>query len=152
MIILVTLNRIFKWNFNIEHPERYYIPTGMISGVLNGMFGLGGIPLLILLGSSKMEKQTLKSTLVSYFFVMNIIFIISHGVLGGNYNSFVFTNILYVFVFAVVACVLGVYFSTRASDKLFLRVMNGVLLFFGVNLIYNGIFNEHIFFIFERLF
>lgn len=145
MIIIVTLNKRFKFNFHIKNPSKYYIPTGIISGILNGMFGLGGIPLLILLTSSNIEKKEFKSTLVSYFFVMNIIYIISHGIIGNNYSVFVISNILYVFVFAVGACLFGVYLSTRASDKLFQRVMNFVLLFFGLNLIYNGIFGAHIF-------
>ena len=150
MIILVVLNKMLNINFNFKNPQALYIPTGIISGILNGMFGLGGVPLLVLLRSSKMEKSEFKSTLVSYFLVMNIIFIISQGILGGNYSVFVFTNIMYVFVFAVAACMFGVYLSTRVSDKIFQRVMNIVLIFFGINLIYNGIFGAHIFSIFVK--
>ena len=145
MIIIVTINRMFKLKFVVHHPEKYYIPMGIVSGILNGMFGLGGLPLLIVLGSSKMDKDVFKSTLVSYFFVMNIIYIISQGVIGGYYDMFVFTHIMYVIVFAVFATILGVYVSKRVSDQVFQRVMNVVLLFFGLNLIYFGIFKEHIF-------
>jgi len=149
MIILVTLNKMLKLNIQIVNPDKYFIPTGIISGILNGMFGLGGIPVLILLGSSKMDKKEFKSTLVSYFLVMNIIYIISQGILANSYSSFVITNILYVFIFAVTACMFGVYMSSRVSDKIFQRVMNFILLFFGVNLIYNGLFGTHIFFIYK---
>ncbi len=146
MIILVTINRLYKLKFKIEEIKWYhYVVTGVISGILNGMFGLGGIPVLILLSSTVMDKQEFKSTLVSYFFVMNVIYIISTGILGGYYNTFVFTNILYVVVFAVSACMIGVYMSSRVSDKIFQRVMNFVLIFFGINLIYVGFVGEHIF-------
>lgn len=145
MIILVTLNRIFKLRFHFkELTNKHYIITGAISGVLNGMFGLGGVPVLILLGSTKMDKEKFKSTLVSYFMVMNFIFILPILFQGG-YNGFIFTNILYLVVFAVGACLLGIYSSTRVSDKLFQRVMNFVLIFFGLNLIYSGLFGHHIF-------
>jgi uncharacterized membrane protein YfcA len=150
MIILVTLNRIFKLKFHFKELNwKHYSITGVISGILNGMFGLGGIPVLILLGSSKMDKKVFKSTLVTYFLVMNIIYIITHGFIGSSYNTFIINNILIVFAFAVGACVFGVYLSGRVSDKIFQRVMNFVLIIFGSNLIYVGIFGKHIFTIFS---
>ena len=150
MILLVTLNRIFKMKFHFKELNwKHYTVTGIISGILNGMFGLGGIPLLILLGSTKMDKNEFKSTLVTYFAIMNVIFIILHGIIGSTYSTFVFTNILIALPFAVVACLLGVFFSSRVSDKIFQRVMNAVLIFFGLNMIYVGIFGEHIFNLFN---
>lgn len=150
MILLVTFNRIFKLKFHFKKLEwQHYTITGVISGILNGMFGLGGIPVLILLGSTKMDKNEFKSTLVTYFAIMNIVFIIIHGLIGSSYNAFVFTNIAWALPFAVAACLLGVYFSSRVSDKLFQRVMNGVLIFFGINTIYMGIYGVHIFNIFR---
>ena len=149
-IILVTFNRIFKLKLHFsELTWKHYFITGIISGILNGMFGLGGIPVLILLSSTAIDKVKFKTTLVTYFFVMNSMFIISQGVIARSYNMFVLNNILIVFVFAVLACATGVYFSTRVSDKLFQRVMNGVLIFFGINLIYVGIVGKHIFTIFS---
>ncbi len=41
MILLVTANRLFKLNFQVDDPKKYYIPTGIVSRILNGMFGLG---------------------------------------------------------------------------------------------------------------
>lgn len=148
-IILVTLNRIFKLRFHIKKIEWYhYLITGIFSGILNGLFGLGGIPLLILLGSTKMDKFKMRSTLVSYFLIMNIIFIIGE-VINGSYNMFVINNILILIGFAILACMLGLYFSSRVNDKVFQRVMNGILIFFGINLIYHGIFGSHIFTMFS---
>ncbi len=149
VLILATLNRIYKLKFHFkELKASHYLITGIIAGTLNGMFGLGGIPVLILLSSTKMDKEKFKSTLVSFFFVMNVVFIISQLLIGG-YNTFVISNILIVFVFAVLSCMFGVYLSSRVSDKLFHRVMNFVLIFFGVNLIYSGIVGQHIFTIFS---
>jgi len=145
MIILVTANKVLKLNFHIENPRTFFIPTGIISGILNGMFGLGGIPVLILLSSTKMEKNEFKTTLVTYFFVMNLIYIVSQATIGGLYSPLVFSYIGYVFVFTVVACLIGVYMSNRVPDKWFQRVMNIVLIFFGLNLIYSGFTGEHIF-------
>lgn len=148
-IILVTLNRIFKLRFSIKELQWYhYLVTGIFSGILNGLFGLGGIPLLILLGSTKIEKFKMRSTLVSYFFIMNIIFIVGE-VVNNSYNSFVIQNILILIGFALVACMAGLYFSSRVNDKVFQRVMNGILIFFGINLIYHGIFGAHIFTLFS---
>ena len=149
-IILVALNRIFKLKLHFkEITWKHYLVTGIISGILNGMFGLGGIPVLILLGSTKMDKVKFKTTLVTYFFVMNLMFIISQGIIAQSYNIFVLNNILIVFIFAILGCIIGIYSSTRVSDKLFQRVMNFVLVFFGINLIYVGLVGKHIFTIFS---
>lgn len=150
MILFVAMNRIFKLNFHFkEITWKHYLITGILSGILNGMFGLGGIPVLILLSSTKMDKVEFKSTLVSYFFVMNAIFIILQGIVAGSYNAFVYTNVLIVLAFAVGTCMFGYYLSGKVDDKLFQRVMNFVLIFFGINLIYVGVFGKHIFTIFS---
>ena len=149
-IILVALNRIFKLKLHFkEITWKHYLITGIFSGILNGMFGLGGIPVLILLGSTKMDKVKFKTTLVTYFFVMNLMFIISQGIIAKSYNMFIINNILIVFIFAILGCVIGVVMSSRVSDKIFQRVMNFVLIFFGINLIYVGFMGKHIFTIFS---
>lgn len=145
MIIFMVINRMFKLNFHIDNTKRYYIPVGIVSGLLNGMVALGGIPFLLLLTSSSeyKDKNKFKSTLVTYFLYLNILAIIGY-VVAGRYNSYVFTNAAYVVVFAIIVCMLGVALSRKISPKKFNVVMNYILIFMGVNMITFGFTGKHI--------
>ena len=149
VITLLALYRIyttffeFKRHINVETMSKYFIPVGIISGFFNGIAGLGGLPVLILLSNTNMERNKFRTTLVSYFLVMNIVAIIGYAV-AGNYTTFVFSSIGLMIIPSVIACMAGVWLSRRVSDKLFSRVMLGILLFMGVNLIVNGVFSTNI--------
>lgn len=143
MILFMALNKIFKFNFEIKDPKKYYIPVGIISGLLNGMVALGGIPFLLLLASSEPNKEKFKSTVVTYFLFLNIL-AISGYLVAGVYTSYIFTNIAYVVLFAVVLAMFGVYLSRKVSPKKFNTVMNYILIFFGINMLSIGLTGKHI--------
>jgi uncharacterized membrane protein YfcA len=148
LIILATLNRIYQFRFSIDNPTKYFIPIGILSGIINGLTGLGGLPVLILLSSTKMEKEEFKQTLVSFFMVMNVVFIVTQAI-NLQYTAYVFTNIGIVTVFALIACYLGILASRRVSDKYFSIVLNIILILFGINMVYTGLFDEHILLLFQ---
>lgn len=129
--------------FHEETMSKYYIPVGIISGLFNGIAGLGGLPVLVLLSNSDMERNKFRTTLVSYFLVMNLVAMIGY-VVAGNYSSFVFLNIGIAIIPALVFCMIGVYLSRRVSHKSFTKVMNFILVYFGLNLIINGIYGINI--------
>jgi uncharacterized membrane protein YfcA len=138
LIILTVINKAFDFKFTIKNKEKYYIPVGILSGLFNGMAGLGGLPVLLLLSNSDMEKEDFKSTLVSYFFVMSTISIISF-VIGGFYTSFILLNIAIVVIFAISGAMFGVYLSRRVSDKGFQTGMLFILFFMGASMIYDAL-------------
>lgn len=137
-IILTVLNKSIKYSFKIKNKERYFIPVGIIAGLLNGIAGLGGLPVLILLSNSDMKKDEFRTTLVSFFLVMNIVAVVGF-VVNGLYTTFIFTNIGIVIIPSILACLAGVYLSRRVSDKYFQRIMMVILFVFGSNLLYQGI-------------
>lgn len=149
VIVFTALYRIFTTFYSFKHEinkdtmYRYFIPVGIISGFFNGIAGLGGLPVLILLSNTNMKRDEFRTTLVSYFLVMNLVAIIGYAI-AGNYNTFVFTHIGLMLIPSVVFCMIGVWLSRRVSDKLFSRVMLAVLLFMGANLIVNGVFQTNI--------
>lgn len=138
VIILFVLNKVFNPTFVIKKKERFYIPVGIISGALNGLAGLGGLPALLLLSNSDMPRDKFRSTLVTYFLMMNIFVVIS-SLLNGYYNVFVLTNIAWVLPFSILVTLLGVYLSRRVSEKWFRRSMLVVLLGLGISLIIKGL-------------
>lgn len=139
LIVLTVINKGTNIKFTIKNKEKYYIPVGILSGLFNGMAGLGGLPVLILLSNSDMEKEDFKSTLISYFLVMSSISIFTY-IVGGFYTSYILLNIGIVVLFAVGGAMTGVYLSRRVSDKGFQAGLLFVLLFMGASMIYNGIF------------
>lgn len=138
LIILTVINKAFSFKFTITNKEKYYIPVGILSGLFNGMAGLGGLPVLLLLSNSDIEKEEFKSTLVSYFFIMSIISIVSY-VVGDFYTSYILLNIAIVVVFGVLGSMGGVYLSRRVSDKGFQKGMLLILFFMGASMIYNAL-------------
>ena len=138
LIVLTVINKALNLKFKITNKEKYYIPAGILSGIFNGIAGLGGLPVLILLSNSDMEKDDFRTTLVSYFLVMNIVAIIGYTATG-LYTTFIFTNIGIILVFGLAAAMFGIYLSRRVSDKLFQKAFLVVLLFMGLSLIYNAL-------------
>ena len=49
------------------------LPAGLAAGVLGGLFGTGGPPVIILLKAYRLGKSAFRSTLLWYFFLMSII-------------------------------------------------------------------------------
>lgn len=143
MILFMACNKIFKWNFTITNIKKYYIPIGIISGLLNGMVALGGIPFLLLLTAANYDKEQFKSTVVTYFLFLNVLAIIGY-LASSLYTSYVLINVSYVFLIALVTCMFGVYLSRKISPTKFNRVMNYILLIFGINMLSIGFSGKHI--------
>ena len=138
LIILTVVNKASNITFTIKNKEKYYIPVGILSGLFNGMACLGGLPVLILLSNSDMEKEDFRTTLVSYFLIMNAIAVITYS-LGGFYTSYIFINIGIAVLFAITGAMFGVYLSRRVSDKGFQTGLLLVLFFMGASMIYNAL-------------
>jgi len=139
LIIVTAINKAMSLKFKIVNKEKYYIPVGILSGIFNGIAGLGGLPVLILLSNSDMKKDEFRTTLVSYFLVMNIVAIIGYTATG-LYTSFIFMNIGIILVFGLAAAMFGVYLSRKVSDRLFQKAFIVILIVMGASLIYNAFY------------
>jgi len=147
MIQKFKINQVFKE----ETMGKYFIPVGIISGFFNGIAGLGGLPVLILLSNSDMPKERFRTTLVSYFLVMNVVAIIGYVIAGNYMIPGVVTAISWMILPSVAICMFGVFLSRRVNDKIFSNVMIAVLIFMGVNLIVNGIWNTNLITLFYNM-
>jgi len=49
------------------------LPTGLLAGMLGGLFGTGGPPVIILLKTYRLGKSAFRSNLLWYFFLMSLI-------------------------------------------------------------------------------
>jgi len=149
LIVLAGINKLIvmkygrKELFKEATMHKYYIPAGIISGLFNGIAGLGGLPALIMLSNSDLPRDKFRTTLVSYFFVMNIVAIVGFFI-NRSYTPFVLQNIGVFVIPSVIVCMFGVYLSRRVSDRIFSYVMLGVMFFMGINLVINGITGQNI--------
>ena len=100
LILLTAINKAISLKFKVVNKEKYYIPVGILSGIFNGIAGLGGLPVLLLLSNSDMKKDEFRTTLVSYFLVMNVVAIIGY-ITHEVYTGFILTNISIIVLFGV---------------------------------------------------
>lgn len=49
------------------------VPVGLVSGVLGGLFGTGGPPVIILFRSLRLTKAAFRATMLWYFLVMSLV-------------------------------------------------------------------------------
>lgn len=77
MILILSLLLLSGWHYKGEVKSWNYIFMGLISGVCNGAAAVGGLPVATFLASVRLSMPALRATLVMFFFVADIIFIIS---------------------------------------------------------------------------
>ncbi|KFZ26713.1 MAG: Sulfite exporter TauE/SafE [Candidatus Izimaplasma bacterium HR2] len=141
LILLTAINKAISLKFKVVNKEKYYIPVGILSGIFNGIAGLGGLPVLLLLSNSDMKKDEFRTTLVSYFLVMNVMAIIGY-VTHNLYTEVILINIGVILLFGLGAAMYGVYMSRRVSDSVFQRWFVFVMMFMGAGLTFNGLYEK----------
>lgn len=113
MILVLSLVLMSGWQYKGKVSVGSYVFMGLISGVCNGAAAVGGLPVATFLASIKLSMQTLRATLVLFFFVADIIFIMSvsgHGI----YNQ----SLIILCCAMVVPMSLGIYIGSALFDKL----------------------------------
>jgi len=134
LLVIVGVVNNFGIKFNLRKPELFYVPVGMISGILNGISGVSGPPVLIFLSNINLSKNEFKATLSSYFFTLNIVAITSY-VYKGFYTADTFKLILQLVPFVIVGSVIGVWVSTKVNDIVFKKVINIAIPVMGIIMI-----------------
>jgi len=132
ILLLLSIIKLFGINIRLKQNFTSYIPVGIISGLLNGIAGLSGPPVLIFLSANEIDKNTFRATLTSYFLVLNIFTIISFS-LTGNYSILVLKNLVILLPALLVGTLIGVYLGNKVNEKVFKRL---VLIFLGLMGIY----------------
>ncbi|MFK5883286.1 MAG: sulfite exporter TauE/SafE family protein [Candidatus Izemoplasma sp.] len=139
-IILTVINKLFvnllfNIKFIVSDNILVQVVVGILSGLMNGLAAMGGLAVLIYLSNREIEKDDFKVTLVTYFFVMNVMNIIGY-IANGQYTSVVITNISYYAIPAIIATLIGVKLSSKINDKTFQIVVSFILLAMGINMLF----------------
>ncbi len=139
LILSVVLN-VFKLNFYIKNDRKWYPFIGSISGMLNGVSGIGGPPLIIFFQNVKLSKMEYKSLFNKVFLSLNIVAISSYF-FQGFINEKIFKLSLITTIFVIIGSSLGLVVSRKVSEKLFKKILLIVILIMGISMVVGG-FNE----------
>jgi len=135
LLIIVGITNNFGVKFDLKNPEKYYLPIGALSGLLNGIGGLSGPPVLMFLSNIDLNQSQFKATLSSYFLTMNIVAILSFA-----YKGFYTVDNLRIIGTQLpqvaIGTAVGVYASTKIKEKLFKKIVNAVIPVMGLTIVW----------------
>ena len=106
-------------------------PTGLLSGLLTGMFGTGGPPLIVWYHLSAPNKAAFRSNLMTIFLLMTFIRVPSYAVTGMIHPKHLFSMVM-----VMPAVLLGAWIGNRlhldVSEILFRRLVSVLLVVLGL--------------------
>jgi uncharacterized membrane protein YfcA len=123
------------------HPNRWprwvAIPVGLVSGVLTGLFGTGGPPLVLYYRLSGADKAVFRGSLMAIFLAMTVIRVPSYAGMG-----LVTAERLWSGAFVMPAVLVGAAIGDRihltVSEPTFRRLVAAALVVLGVVLLAGG--------------
>ncbi|MFP4078245.1 MAG: sulfite exporter TauE/SafE family protein [Candidatus Izemoplasmataceae bacterium] len=136
LLILTALNKLLNLNFTIQRYKRFFLPIGTLGGILNTLIGAGGVPVLIFLSNTPLKKEAFRTSLLLFFFAINTGAIISF-VAFDNYPVSSLSYIALFFPFVMVGSILGMKAVSRINNTLFQRIVAVLLLFMGLDSLFN---------------
>ncbi len=113
------------------------IPVGFIAGVLGGLFGTGGPPIIVFLKSCRLPKGVFRATLLCYFLTMTGLRGITY-VNEGLLTAQVLLAAAWLLPSSMVGALLGMMLHDRLSERRFALGVSGVLILAGGVLILRG--------------
>ena len=126
----------------IQWPSWCSPLIGILSGLLAGMFGTGGPPLVFYYQLSGMKKHAFRGHLMTLFLLMALVRYPSYA-LSGLLTPARFLSAVYVFPAVLVGIWLGNRIHIRISEKGFRKMISFGLIFIGIILlIKQGVFSR----------
>jgi len=113
------------------------VPFGLGAGVLAGLYGTGGPPVIVLLKSYGLDKGAFRATLLWFFLLMSLM-------RGGAYlhegllSEAELLAALWLLPFSIAGTVLGMLAHGRLSERVFGRAVSLLLVLLGVLLFVGG--------------
>jgi uncharacterized membrane protein YfcA len=106
------------------------LPVGLASGVLGGLFGTGGPPVIVLLKGHRLDKGAFRATLLWYFLLMSFVRGASYlqaGILTGSEAI----AALWLLPPALLGVLAGMIAHRRISEQRFATVVSLLLMLLG---------------------
>lgn len=114
-------------------PAWSVIPAGLTSGLLGGVFGTSGPPVVAYLESSMPRGAAMRATLIAYFLVLNCLRVVGYS-MGGLLSGPVALTAAAMLPAAALGAWAGSALQQRAGERLFRLAVAAVLLVTGIAL------------------
>ncbi|BBB32683.1 conserved hypothetical protein [Thermotomaculum hydrothermale] len=105
-----------------------------ITGILGGVYGISGPPIIIFLKGLKLNKSEFRATILSIFFSMSILRTVIYTFLG-LYNIKILLTAIFTFPFVMLGLYLGNKIHLTFSETKFKKITAAVLLINGLILV-----------------
>lgn len=135
LLVVIGIINNLGIRFNLKKPEKYYLPVGALSGVLNGVGGISGPPVLVFLSNIDLNRSQFKATLSSYFLTLNVVAILTY-IYKGFYTPENLRMIWTYLPHVVIGTGIGVYTSAKVDERLFKRIINLAIPIMGLNIVW----------------
>jgi uncharacterized membrane protein YfcA len=135
--LLMTVGLAFLVNprrVSVSWPRWSAPPVGMLSGLLFGLLGAGGPPLVFYYQLQGFDKTTFRDHLIAVFFLVSLLRTSSYSI-SGLVTAPRLLSALAVFPAVLLGAWLGNRIHLRLSESVFRRLLGIVLLFLGVVLL-----------------
>jgi uncharacterized membrane protein YfcA len=119
------------FRIRIRRERLALIPTGILSGLLNGITTFSGPPVILFLANQKVDKQVFRANLALYFFLLNIASV-PVFVGGGLLTAETAVEALLRFPAIIIGVVLGIRLAGRIDEEPFRRVALIILALLGL--------------------
>ena len=113
------------------------ISFGTLSGLLSGLFNIGGPPMAMYMFAAAADKEEYNSTLQMFFLATTSIAVITH-LAYGNITKEVLKYIPFAYIGVALGTSLGVAFFNRLSSEKIKKLVYGVMLAMGVVVLIRG--------------
>ncbi|OGA30140.1 MAG: hypothetical protein A3I01_02990 [Betaproteobacteria bacterium RIFCSPLOWO2_02_FULL_65_24] len=112
----------------------WVVPTGLVSGVASGLFGVGGAPAVIYLSGRISDKSVLRATLATMLFisvVIRAVLLVAAGLLAGRE----LLTAAALAPFGLIGLLAGSRIHLKLSREQFARFVAGLVIMAGLSLI-----------------
>lgn len=113
------------------------LPAGLVSGLLAGLFGTGGPPVIVFLKSYHLDKSAFRATILWFFLLMSVVrggAYLRAAVLAGDELR----AALWLLPGSLAGTVLGSFVHHRLSEHVFARIVSILLMILGAVLLLTG--------------
>jgi len=130
-----SLKMLFERENKIKQIRNYVgVIAGIFSGILGGMFGTGGPPIVIYLKKLNLGKQEFRSTLIFYFLITNS-WQLANYFYAGLVNKDILKFTIYLIPAFILGSLLGTFLHIKLNQFIFNKIVAMVLLITGICLI-----------------
>jgi len=110
------------------------VPVGLISGIIDGLIGTGGVPIILYLNRQEISKLVFRATCVASFVILAISRTVTYSY-AGLINAEVIRITVYLIPGVVVGSFLGIKLHNVINEVLFRKIVLLALLVIGILLL-----------------